>query len=45
MLRALILKFFYNIEGERKEQMYRELEEMRAKRHEENEAIEAAAES
>ena len=45
VLRALILKLFYNIEGERKEQMYRELEEMRAKRHEENEAIEAAAES
>ena len=45
VLRALILKFFYNIEGERKEQMYRELEEMRAKRHEENEAIEAAAEN
>ncbi len=39
LLRALILKFFYNIEGEKKEQMYRELEEIRLKRHAENEQI------
>lgn len=37
LLRALVLKFFYDIEGEKKEQMYRELEEIRQKRHEENE--------
>jgi len=36
LLRALILKTLYNVEGETKTQMYRELEEMRAKRHEEN---------
>ncbi len=42
LLRALILKFFYNVEGETKEQMYRELEEMRAKRHAENEAAAAS---
>ena len=41
VLKALILKFFYDVEGEKKEQMYRELEEIRAKRHEENEALEA----
>lgn len=39
VLKALILKFFYNIEGEKKEQMYRELEELRAARHKENETI------
>ncbi|MBR6568061.1 MAG: MFS transporter [Clostridia bacterium] len=44
VLKALILKFFYNIEGENKEQMYRELDVIRAKRHEENEAIEAKTE-
>ena len=41
VLKAIILKLFYDVEGEKKEQMYRELEEIRAKRHEENEAIEA----
>ncbi len=40
VLKALILKFFYDVEGEKKEQMYRELEEIRAKRHEENVALE-----
>ncbi len=44
VLKALILKFFYNIEGEKKEQMYRELEVIRAERHKENEATEAKAE-
>lgn len=39
VLRALILKFLYDVEGEKKEKMYRELEEMRRKRHEENENI------
>ena len=38
-LKAIILKFFYDIEGEKKEQMYRELEKMREERHAENEAI------
>lgn len=41
VLKAVILKFFYDVEGEKKEQMYRELEEIRAERHKENEAIEA----
>lgn len=41
LLKALILKFMYNVEGETKAQMYKELEEMRAARHEENELIEA----
>ncbi len=39
VLKALILKFFYNIEGDKKEQMYRELEVIRAERHKENESI------
>ena len=44
LLRALILKFFYDVEGEKKAQMYRELEVMRAKRHAENAALAAGAE-
>jgi Na+/melibiose symporter-like transporter len=40
VLKAIILKLFYDIEGEKKEQMYRELEIIRAKRHEENLALE-----
>ena len=39
LLKAIILKFLYDVEGENKEKMYRELEEIRAKRHAENEAI------
>ena len=39
VLKAIILKTSYDIEGEKKEQMYRELEVMRAERHEENESI------
>lgn len=39
LLRAGILKAFYDIEGEKKKKMYEELEVMRRKRHEENEAI------
>ncbi len=39
VLKALILKFFYDVEGEKKEQMYRELEVIRAERHEENETL------
>ncbi len=39
VLKAIILKTSYDIEGEKKEQMYRELDEIRAKRHEENLAI------
>ena len=42
VIRALVLKFVYNIEGDRKAQMYKELEEMRAARHIENEEIDAA---
>ena len=39
VLKALILKLFYDVEGEKKDQMYRELEEIRAERHRENEAV------
>ncbi len=39
MLKAIILKTLYDVEGEKKAQMYKELEEMRAARHAENEAI------
>ena len=42
VLKAIILKTMYDVEGEKKEQMYRDLEVMRAERHEENEAIAAA---
>ena len=41
LLRAFILKFFYNVEGEKKEQMYKDLEVMRAERHAENEKIDS----
>ena len=40
VLKAIILKTSYDIEGEKKDQMYRELEVIRAQRHEENIAIE-----
>lgn len=36
LLKAIILKFFYNVEGDNKVKMYAELSEMRIKRHEEN---------
>ncbi len=36
VLKAIILKTSYDIEGEKKEQMYRELEVIRAERHKEN---------
>ena len=39
VLKAIILKTSYDIEGEKKEQMYRELEVIRAERHSENEAV------
>ena len=39
LLRTAILKFLYDVEGEKKAQMYKELEEIRRKRHEENEAV------
>ena len=42
VIKALVLKFIYNIEGETKVQMYKELEEMRKARHEENEEIKKA---
>lgn len=38
-LKAIILKTMYDIEGEKKEQMYRELTKMREERHKENELI------
>ncbi len=40
VLRTIFIKTMYDIEGEKKEQMYRELEVMREERHRENEAIE-----
>ena len=43
VLKAIILKTSYDIEGEKKEQMYRELDITRAKLHEENFAIEEKA--
>jgi len=43
VLKAVILKFFYNVEGETKKQMYRDLEKIRAERHAENELIENEA--
>jgi Na+/melibiose symporter-like transporter len=39
LLKSIILKFFYDVEGEKKEQMYRDLEQIRAERHEENMTI------
>ena len=36
VLKSIILKTMYDVEGEKKEQMYRELEKVRAERHEEN---------
>lgn len=37
VLKSIVLKFFYDIEGEKKEQMYRELKVIREERHRENE--------
>lgn len=45
VLKALILKFFYDVEGEKKEQMYRELEVIREERHKENETLKQAKEA
>ncbi len=39
LLKSIILKTLYNVEGETKAQMYRELEAQRAARHEENAAL------
>ncbi len=39
VIKAIVLKTMYDIEGEKKEQMYRELEIMRAERKKENDAI------
>ena len=43
MLCTVILKFLYDIEGDKKEQMYAELEEMRRLRHEENAMLDGSA--
>ncbi len=43
VLKAIILKTMYNVEGETKAQMYKDLEEMRAERHKENEKIASKA--
>ena len=45
VFKALIIKFFYNVEGDTKVKMYKELEEMRAKRHLDNKGMEAAKEN
>ena len=42
VLRTIFIKTMYDIEGEKKDRMYRELEVMREERHRENEAVEAA---
>lgn len=42
-IKALILKFFYDVEGENKQKMYAELEEIRKARHQENVEIENEA--
>lgn len=42
LLKAIILKTMYDVEGENKEKMYRELEQIRAQRHKENESLETA---
>ena len=42
-LKAIILKTMYNVEGETKAQMYRDLEKMREERRKENAEIEAKA--
>ena len=39
ILKSVILKFFYDVEGEKKEQMYRELAVMREERHKENASL------
>lgn len=39
LLKSIILKTMYDIEGEKKEQMYRELEIIRQERHKENEQL------
>ncbi len=39
VLKSIILKTSYDIEGEKKEYMYRELEKMREERHKENETV------
>lgn len=45
LFKALILKFFYNVEGDVKKQMYAELEVMRKERHQENLEIEKEKEA
>ena len=44
LLRSIILKTLYDVEGEKKAQMYRDLEVMRANRRAENAALAAGAE-
>lgn len=41
LLKALILKFGYDVEGQKKIKMYEELEEQRKQRHEENKEFDA----
>lgn len=41
VLKAIILKAFYNVEGETKQKMYEELEQMRLERHKENVSLSA----
>ncbi len=45
VLKAIILKTSYDIEGEKKEQMYRELVKIREERHNENETLNQAKEA
>ncbi|NMP37975.1 MAG: MFS transporter [Clostridiales bacterium] len=43
LFKAIILKFFYDVEGDKKIRMYEELEQKRRERHEENLAVNASA--
>ena len=45
VIRAIVIKTLYNVEGETKAQMYKELEEMRKQRHSENASLESGAEA
>ena len=44
VLKAIILKTSYDIQGEKKKQIYRELEIIRAERHKESQDLNAQAE-
>ena len=45
LVKTFIIKFLYDIEGEKKQQMYKELEVIRAERHKENVEISGEAQA